>query len=534
MSVLVVTRPSSDEGVGGWTMFVPGAPATELSDDNSATGVFSAVVGANAETGDIHFGAPALPAGARIESLTWRLLMNQTHPALGIVVVPGDRGGDPAPSWLAQVPAASGAFYTWSSPAVARNPRTGADWDLSSTQWTVLFRDWTNGDPTAMGYGVSVAEAYLDVRYRRISVVNITGPADGSLASTSKPTISWSVVAPDISPAQQGYVLAVWDEDTYTSPGFDPDDVAHYPPVWTSGRVYNSGARLRQIGKALPSGNYRAYVWSFQPWGGTTAPFWSLPAHVNFSVNLPVATPTASGVGIDDDARVDLSIDGTANPATPWVLDAGGLAELSYHAERSADGGATWTDVRRLATDPWFVNVGDQATVVSDREAPFQVPLIYRVRQEMAAVDGSSGLSDPVTFDVAALNPPDWWLADPTDASRRMPVNVAATSLTTTEAQGVYEPLGRAKAVVISDGAKAQRGELTVRARDATEKAAITTLLSGDRPLLLQSVLGDVWFIRVTGDRKWTLLRAQPLEAEASPIRSFHEIVLPWIEVDAP
>lgn len=92
------------------------------------------------------------------------------------------------------------------------------------------------------------------------------------------------------------------------------------------------------------------------------------------------------------------------------------------------------------------------------------------------------------------------------------------------EGTGVFQPIGRSNAIVVSSGLQGRKGEFTVVAAGETEWARILPVLSFTGNLYVEDPLGAGRYVRIT-DRSWpTTGRVQ------QPLR---EMRLAWVEVAA-
>lgn len=128
----------------------------------------------------------------------------------------------------------------------------------------------------------------------------------------------------------------------------------------------------------------------------------------------------------------------------------------------------------------------------------------------------------------------DWWLKDPSDPTRNIAVDVVDWEPTRAVNTGVYAPRGRTEAVVASGDILGMAGTLVLRTLSKAVYDSAQTLIRSKRTLLLQSVLPQQWYVKLSGPINERIVRAAPLPAEATPIRHLFELSADFTEVRAP
>lgn len=127
----------------------------------------------------------------------------------------------------------------------------------------------------------------------------------------------------------------------------------------------------------------------------------------------------------------------------------------------------------------------------------------------------------------ATLTVTDWWLKDPTDADLNAAIDVQPPHpVRIRKRTGVFRALGRSKSLTVSGVAGAQDGSVTVMTATAAEWDALEALVSSTNVLLLQSPLGDQWYVTLADD-----VEADLTFAAGEPWRS---VRFSYVEVDAP
>lgn len=136
----------------------------------------------------------------------------------------------------------------------------------------------------------------------------------------------------------------------------------------------------------------------------------------------------------------------------------------------------------------------------------------------------SSGASASVSVSASSN---DWWLKDPKDSSVNRVVNVAEWTPKRSEKSNVFTPLGRTRPVVVSDGFLGTDGALTLEAIDKAEWDGVKALVERSATLLLQSPWGDNHYVRLLGDRQYSIVNV----GSNFPARRAR---VAYVEVDVP
>lgn len=209
------------------------------------------------------------------------------------------------------------------------------------------------------------------------------------------------------------------------------------------------------------------------------------------------------------------------------------------YVERSSDGGTTWQTVYLAAAAngasgpylPIYTSSFNQEFTGYDVSAAPNVSYIYRTRG-IYVDDGGYPSTSPYSANSSsvAATQTSWLLRDPTNESAHLVLRITGDlDSVAEEANGVFRPLGRSRHVVVSDASLGEQFDLPIQVRGVTERQSVETLraTSRSRPLLLQSDMGDQWWVKVTGPRKRTLLNN--ITRKTTPV---YNITLPLVEVD--
>ena len=311
-------------------------------------------------------------------------------------------------------------------------------------------------------------EAYIDLVYVTIPVAVVTAVTDPYTASTIVP-IAWTNTLDSDGGAQTRYEVKVFTDAQYGAGGFDP---ATSTPYYTTGEVISS-ALTANVGPLENADTYRAYVRVAQTVNG--ASHWSAWAFDEFTMDVSTA---------DVDTVV-----GSPGPSESSILvtvtrDGASEAWEFVEVQRSIDAGTTWTDVRGAT----YVDSTGNATTftVTDYETPNGQATLYRAR----ATYLSSGL--PITGSWTTSASISWasdltWLKAPTDPTLNMTLCMSARMpYRRNRRSGVFQVLGRAAPVVVSDVRSSRSGSLIVETDTTDEADDLVALLDGSPIVLVQ------------------------------------------------
>lgn len=171
---------------------------------------------------------------------------------------------------------------------------------------------------------------------------------------------------------------------------------------------------------------------------------------------------------------------------------------------------------------------GDEATVY-DFEGGNDQTVHYRAR----ALHDYSGLwaaSAWVTDSSSWESPGQWWLKSVQNPALNLPVTVhSQQEISRPARQGRFQPLGAARAIVVSDTQGPAQGTITFRCDTDAQAAALDLLLADQGVLLLQAPSTDHWTDRY--------VKFGDLQRQRTSDKSYVEPTLntlSWIEVDPP
>lgn len=171
--------------------------------------------------------------------------------------------------------------------------------------------------------------------------------------------------------------------------------------------------------------------------------------------------------------------------------------------------------------------------IVVDYEAKPSATTKYRV----SALNANATLLRSAPSALATLDTslPSWWLKDPLDPTRNVAIQMAPGSLELvyTEALVVFEPLGRADHVVLTDSVvRLAKLGLEVAYFSTAQRDALVRLQSGQRPLLLQDPTGRQWYVRVGSELR--VMEALTPDRRSTPSVPHGRVVFRAVEVAKP
>jgi hypothetical protein len=203
----------------------------------------------------------------------------------------------------------------------------------------------------------------------------------------------------------------------------------------------------------------------------------------------------------------------------------GYFGTANFVLERSVDGGVTWEEVVGAThEDPAVTELGVSEATIVDRYIPLRVPVRYRgYVQTYTAPVYSAPTETADSLNMAT----SWWLRSLTDSSLDAPIKNVDHSRTIGPggAGTTFFPEGREYPVVIHGRRPAKaRFSLNVQTLDKAHFDAAKALLTSRDTLVVQDVLGNLWYVKVTSDLSIKQTRAAPTLDEAFPIRHFFDL----------
>ena len=502
MSVTVVRPDSTPTGASNFTIF--GGSATinaALADNSDSTYVRKGVTGNGAVI--VGFGTTTILSSVRVKQVRLRARVSCPTSASRLNVTPVVRVDGVNYSGSAISFAGIYALGTYVGAYFTTAP-DGQAWDQDRIDGlrAQIMDTKTSSDLS------SVYELYFDVDTTTQPTVTVSNPT-GTVTNTSQPDVSWSYADADGSD-QDYYRIRVFPSSVYAAPGFDPISSTS---TWDSGVVASSD-NSATITDYLTNGTWRAYVTVAKTVSGV--PFYSAYAYAQFILSTtPPTTPTVQATYNSANNRVTLSMTG--------ATVAGSFDSQEFTVQRSADSGVTWGPV---VGGTGLVVDGTGAAALFDYSAPRGITVLYRVRSVGLLTGDFVATPWSATDSVAVTNDGTWWLKSVTTPSLNTGgLKVAAGfESTPVEQVGVFRPLGRVSAVVVSAGLQGEDGKVKITAVGMAEFNAVWNLVTSLSTLVIQSPVPTQKTVRVI-DRSFTRggLASNPLS----------EINVSFVEVEA-
>lgn len=267
---------------------------------------------------------------------------------------------------------------------------------------------------------------------------------------------------------------------------------ASTPPSTTVFRLDGTDPSIRSasVDIDLPRGDYTVYVRAKD-----ASDKWSDWARGTFTVSPPVLNPPTIRVAASTKTvgGNEIRIDQPADHVTA----------SRYTVEYKDPADSEWS----ITTNGYLVTVG---TMVTDFEVPTGVARSYRARQVRQGAQGynSSEPGPTVTAPPAAggtdTDAGAWSLLDITTGTAARIFVLGEFEFTEEVEAGVFLPLGRENAIVISDGAnRGLRTDLNIVTLSQDDYKALVDRKTGiarpGRTLLLRDGFGRAWYVQVSG-----------------------------------
>jgi hypothetical protein len=188
----------------------------------------------------------------------------------------------------------------------------------------------------------------------------------------------------------------------------------------------------------------------------------------------------------------------------------------------------TWTRVGSTA----YMQMG---LTVDDNEAPLGTAVRYRARAWKD--DGTDQAAGSWVLDSAGpytISPTSWRLKDPLVPASNVSVSVVACQPERIKPQIVTQGIGASVATVTHSGLRGYQIDVTFRTDGRAAHNALMALFESGHTLLLQSVLGEQWYVQLGERLQIPIIKAAPAVGETTPIRFLREFGLMFNEVEAP
>jgi len=202
------------------------------------------------------------------------------------------------------------------------------------------------------------------------------------------------------------------------------------------------------------------------------------------------------------------------------------------YADDDGTGYSDWKPLPGTATNPPQFEPLTGLTTYIDHTV---VPLLnrkYRARTQSFGLLGDQFVSewgpDSSEFSFVAEN---WWLKDIEDLDSNIELHVKwdNQATTTSNTATAFQPIGRDKPVVLTEGYKGDVLPLVLIPVNRGDYARLKKMLKSGKTLFLQSDVDLAWWVRPVGDLQADVLPTG--ERKANPLR---EIKVTFTEVDVP
>lgn len=494
-------RPDGTDISSGVTVTGAASAHAALNDDSDSS--YVSINGSAAL--DVTLDDLTLPADAIVKKLALRLRLDRQSA--------GSSGYG-----VGFVGLSDGAFQiTWTTPTTV-TAWTYQDASLTDSVVDALVATVNGGNDPGT---IDVYELYVDATYVEQPTLTVDAPTS-TVTDTNLPTIEWTPTLDSDGGAQTRWDVKVFDSATYGGGGFDPDTSTPVAEVfaasgdatsWAMGdtpTLLNGGYVDNDI---LPDGDYRAYVRVAQTVNSEGHySDWAFSAFT-VSVALP-AVPTLTVTADDANARVEVQVQSNSGSATTD----------RFQIEVSRDGGTSWASMRVTSAD--LVDPTDGDETVWDYDGANGVTSTYRAR---AQHDYSGAYASSAWVeDTGAWTSTDWWLKHPTLPALNRAVAVRSQPERTRRARnGVFQAIGRSRAIVVDDTRAAPEGPIVLRTDTEQQEEDLDALLDALVSLHLQAPLAARWDRWV---RFGTVTTRRTVDTSTSDVR---EHTLEWVHVEA-
>lgn len=481
MAVVTVRPDSTPTGASNFTIFGGAASINAaLSDNNSATYVKKGVTGNGSVI--VGFGTTTIADNVRVKQVRIRSEVACPTTSSRLRITPITRINGVNYLGTPQVFNGTFTFDEYEGAYFTTSP-DGQAWDQDRIDGLrAQIQDLASGADLS-----SVYELFFDIETTTQPTVSVASPT-GTITDNSKPEVSWTYSDAD-GTGQDFYQIKVFSSAQYSAGGFDPTATVAF---YDSG-VVASDDNTATIGEYLIDGTYRAYVRVAKTVSGS--PFYSSFEYSQFIINTtPPTIPTLTGTFQSITNQVLLELAGSSV--------SGSFDSQVFQVQRSDDAGTTWTDVTGGTA---LVPDGLAEASLYDYAAPRAATATYRARSIGTAGENEVASDWSAEVNVSVTNDATWWLKavnDPTLNRGALKVNPGFKS-SPEEQIGVFRPIGRRTAVVVSSGLQGEDGEFTISTLGDAEFDGVWALATHTGSLLLQTPQAEQKYIRVT-DRSYS------------------------------
>lgn len=335
-----------------------------------------------------------------------------------------------------------------------------------------------------------IYEIWADTWFVPRPRVRIVKPK-GTIPGVTHPDVRWRTNPGNLGGPQTHYQVKFFDDATYSGGGFNVNSTT--PEEGSSDGSQPGNVRTWRPDEPLIDDDYRVYVRAAQTVHGVR--WWSTWAFAEFTLGTPrPAVPDLILADEDTNARIRIDLDENAGAeTTEWFQ--------VLRSEVSDEG--PWEGVRTSLGRGLVRNTGDGPfdAFVYDYEAGNGQEVWYKARA--ASVDGprpqpdeflEAPLGDWLIFSRWTAVQSDtwqddrWWFKHPYNSALNVKRYIVSQPGRSRSARAeVFQPLGRADAIAVTDRPTPYAGDLIVRNDSDAERAEWDALLAGGYPILIHA-----------------------------------------------
>ncbi len=240
------------------------------------------------------------------------------------------------------------------------------------------------------------------------------------------------------------------------------------------------------------------------------------PASAAFAaVVITVTSPASAEVHYVDQIKL------AAGSSTVWSR--GGLSALiNMVVEYSDDGGTTWAT---HPDTPIIPVTNTQLATLQDYRPTIGTARVYRAYD---TATGAPTSATSATSGSATLTATTWWLKDVKNSALNIQLVVLGTTfdVSTHEAMGVFRPLGRKNAVIVTDVVEGEEFDLVLEFTTVAAFNAFKAIRDPRRVLILYSpFVSKQWWVKIGRDVTEKVNGFDP---------NYRNVKVSFIEQDAP
>lgn len=533
MSTVIVTRsPIAGGTPSPWQSFtITGSASVQaaLADSNDGTYIESgsSLATVKQQLMYVIFAPLDLPDGAVIEYI--QPVVRERHGQGGWLTVAElharNSSGVHKTAWSQAPIGTNPADNTWrnTNGPIFTKAADGTEWsDCDPATFTAVLAwgpNWYDTYYSSITNRPALSKVDLNVAYRMPPGTVINGP--GGAIDDPRPPVEWETGQTQI--AYRVIVVAVGAVDgsgrTAGSTSFDPSTVVQ--PAHDSGKVYSAVTETVVTDHLTPGASYYFYVRTWAPSIGSTEMPSSWTATGPHAVSAATVTPPT----------LDLS-ENTASysvqAAVTRVAPGGGETAPTYYSlQRWNADEEVWEDVQgaQRLSGPGGWSYFDSTHSAGDTVS-------YRARGVYVTTTDVEVPSAWVTDELVVSNLAQWWLRDPTDYTLNRRIEVASYSESIPKPQEVAYGAGARGATVTHQGVRLGVHKVGVRTLTRADRLAVRALLDSGRTLVFVTAYGDAHRVQLSDSTEVSIIRAEPIDGETTPIRDARVFNCSFIEVE--